>query len=263
MGMVSELTKTANAAEGSGALNEGMTVRSLHAADEMRIGVELQRQVWGYSEIDTVPEQMFIVAKESGGQVLVAYAGDRPVGFALAYAGIHGTHHHLHSHMVGVIPEYQNRGVGRVLKLAQRDDAIGRRIDLIEWTFDPLQLKNAHFNLARLGAIVRRYIPNCYGRTSSKLHAGLPTDRLVAEWWVRSERVQNIIDGKVEATDSRTHIPIPVTIREICANDPAQAESIQSRVREQFEMLLAAGHAAVGFTFDQQEGNYLLEPYEN
>jgi predicted GNAT superfamily acetyltransferase len=263
MGTVSELTKTVNAAGGSRALNEGITVRSLHAAEEMRIGVELQQQVWGYSEIDTVPEQMFIVAKESGGQVLVAYEGDRAVGFALAFAGIHGTHHHLHSHMVGVIPEFQNRGVGRVLKLAQRDDAIARGIDLIEWTFDPLQLKNAHFNLARLGAIARRYIPNCYGRTSSKLHAGLPTDRLVAEWWVSSARVQGIIDGQPPVTDSRTHISIPLTIREICANDAAQAESVQSRVREQFEMFFASGYAAVGFKFDEQEGNYLLEPYEN
>jgi predicted GNAT superfamily acetyltransferase len=261
--MVSELMNTRQAAQGGTSLKEGITVRSLHAPEEMHIGVELQQQVWGYSAIDTVPEQMFIVARESGGQVLVAFEQERPVGFALAYAGIHGTHHHLHSHMVAVIPEFQNRGVGRVLKLAQRDDAIARGIDLIEWTFDPLQLKNAHFNLARLGAIVRRYIPNCYGRTSSKLHAGLPTDRLVAEWWVRSERVQNLIDGQGKASGSRTQISIPVSIREICANDPAQAESIQSRVREQFEMLFAAGQAAVGFTFNEQEGNYLLEPYEN
>jgi predicted GNAT superfamily acetyltransferase len=261
--MTGELTKTSIIAEGSSSLNQGITVRSLHAAEEMRIGVQLQQQIWGYSEIDTVPDQMFIVAKESGGQVLVAFDGDRPVGFALAYAGIHGTHHHLHSHMVGVISEYQNKGVGRLLKLAQRDDAIERGIDLIEWTFDPLQLKNAHFNLVRLGAIVRRYLPNFYGRTSSKLHAGLPTDRLVAEWWVRSERVRNLMDGKGHASESRTHISLPVTIREICANDPAQAEIIQSKVREQFEMLFAAGHAAVGFKFDDREGNYLLEPYEN
>jgi predicted GNAT superfamily acetyltransferase len=165
--------------------------------------------------------------------------------------------------MVGVVPEFQNQGIGRLLKLAQRDDAIARGIDLIEWTFDPLQLKNAHFNLARLGAIVRRYIPNCYGRTSSPLHAGLPTDRLVAEWWLRSDRVQRSIDGKNHVTESSTRISIPVTIRQICSNDPAQAEKIQSRVREQFGMYIAASQAAVGFEFDEQQGNYLLEPYED
>ena len=92
--------------------------------------------------------------------------------------------------MVGVLAEYRDRGVGRLLKLAQREDALARQINRIEWTFDPLQLKNASFNIARLGAIVRHYIPNLYGRTSSPLHAGLPTDRLVAEWWVRSSRVK-------------------------------------------------------------------------
>src|ERR1700759_5065554 len=144
--MVSELKKAAEIAEGGMGLDKGKKVGSLDDAEEMRVEVELQQQVWGYSEIDTVPEQMFIVAKESGGQVLVAYEQQRPVGFALAFAGIHHKQSYLHSHMVGVIPEFQNRGVGRVLKLAQREDAIKRGIDLIEWTFDPLQLKNAHFN---------------------------------------------------------------------------------------------------------------------
>jgi predicted GNAT superfamily acetyltransferase len=244
-------------------LNEGITVRSLHAVEEMRIGVELQQQVWSYSAIDTVPEQMFVVAKESGGQVLGAFQQDRAIGFALAFAGIHQQRHHLHSHMVGVVAEFQNQGVGRLLKLAQRDDAIARGIDLIEWTFDPLQLKNAHFNLERLGAIVRRYIPNCYGRTSSPLHAGLPTDRLVAEWWLRSDRVQSAIDGKNHAPEFSTRVTIPVAIRQICSNDPPQAEKIQSRVREQFGMYIAAGQAAVGFEFDEHQGNYLLEPYED
>jgi predicted GNAT superfamily acetyltransferase len=162
----------------------GIQIRALQEVHEMRIGVELQRRIWDYSEIDTVPEQMFVVAKETGGQVLGAFHRDEAIGFAMAFAGVHHRGVYLHSHMVGVAPEYQDRGVGRLLKLAQRDDAIARGIELIEWTFDPLQLKNAHFNIARLGAMVRRYIPNLYGRTSSPLHAGLPTDRLVAEWWL-------------------------------------------------------------------------------
>jgi predicted GNAT superfamily acetyltransferase len=249
--------------EVSGFGHEGIIVRSLNAVEEMRIGVELQQQVWNYSAIDTVPEQMFVVAKESGGQVLGAFRQDKPIGFALAFAGIHQQRPHLHSHMVGVVPEFQNQGVGRLLKLAQRDDAIARGIDLIEWTFDPLQLKNAHFNLARLGAVIRRYIPNCYGRTSSPLHAGLPTDRLVAEWWLRSDRVQSTIDGKPHSTASSTRISIPVAIRQICSDHPPQAEKIQSCVREQFETYIAEGLAAVGFEFDEQQGSYLLEPYED
>lgn len=242
---------------------EGVVVRALNAVEEMSIGVRLQQAVWGYSEIDTVPEQMFVVAKESGGQVLAAFCGEQPVGFALAYAGIHHGSHYLHSHMVGILPEFQNRGVGRLLKLSQREDALARNIELIEWTFDPLQLRNAHFNLVRLGAIVRRYIPNCYGRTTSPLHAGLPTDRLVAEWWVGSERVEAAVENKRAVEKSPTRISLPANIREICANDVPRAEEIQTRMRGQFQEQFAAGRVAVGFEFDQSQGNYLLEPYED
>jgi predicted GNAT superfamily acetyltransferase len=242
----------------------GIVIRALREAQEMRMGVDLQKRVWGYSDVDTVPDQIFIVARESGGQVLGAFREEEPIGFALAFAGSHHGTVHLHSHMVGVAPEYQDRGVGRMLKLAQREDAIARGINLIEWTFDPLQLKNAHFNLVRLVAIVRRYIPNFYGRTSSPLHAGLPTDRLVAEWWIQSVRVRNLLGGAPPVSKpNRLAISIPTAIRQICRSDPAQAEEIQSRVREQFEQRIAARCAAVGFELDEQQASYVLEPYED
>jgi predicted GNAT superfamily acetyltransferase len=251
--------------EGIASLKEpGIMIRPLQEVQEMSIGVDLQRRVWGYREIDTVPSQMFIVARESGGQVLGAFHHGKAIGFALAFAGIRRGAVYLHSHMVGVLPEYQDRGVGRLLKLAQRDDAIARGIDLIEWTFDPLQLKNAHFNLMRLGVIVRRYIPNFYGRTSSPLHAGLPTDRLVAEWWIRSARVQDLLDGKTpKAGPNRLRICIHAGIQRISSTDPAEAEKIQTQVREQFEEHIANRRAVVGFDFDEQQGSYLMESYEN
>ena len=99
--------------------------------------------------------------------------------------------------MLGVLPGIsQFAGVGRTLKLTQRDDALRRGIELIEWTFDPLEIKNAFFNMERLGAIVRRYVPNQYGTTSSPLHGGLPTDRCIAEWWISSPRVKAILAGQ-------------------------------------------------------------------
>jgi predicted GNAT superfamily acetyltransferase len=251
--------------EGMASVKEpGILIRPLQEVVEMGICVDLQRRVWGYAEIDTVPDQVFIVARESGGQVLGAFHGDKAIGFALAFAGVHGGRIYLHSHMVAVLPEYQDRGAGRMLKLAQRDDAISRGIDLIEWTFDPLQLKNAYFNLMRLGAIVRRYIPNFYGRTSSPLHSGLPTDRLVAEWWVRSARVQEFLDGKApKSGPDRIGISIPAGIRQIASSNPAEAERIQAGVRSQFERHIAEGRAAVGFELDAEKGSYLLEPYED
>jgi predicted GNAT superfamily acetyltransferase len=217
------------------AMKQAIRVRMVEQAQEMSVCVELQQRIWGYAPIDTVPDQIFIVAKKTGGQVMTAYHGDTPVGFALAFAGMREGLGYLHSHMVGVVDEYQNRGVGRLLKLAQREDALQRGISLIEWTFDPLQLKNAHFNIERLGAVVRHYIPNLYGRTSSPLHAGLPTDRLVAEWWVRSQRVEEVLGGRVRPMCADCErVEVPAGIRRICRDEPLLAEEIQTKVREQF-----------------------------
>src|SRR5271155_5687605 len=229
------------------AVKQEIRIRAMQEAQEMSVCVELQQRIWGYAPIDTVPDQIFIVAKKTGGQVMTAYHGDTPVGFTLAFAAMREGLAYLHSHMVGVVEEYQNRGVGRLLKLAQREDALRRGIRLIEWTFDPLQLKNAHFNIERLGAIERRYIPNLYGRTSSPLHAGLPTDRLVAEWWVRSQRVEDVLAGSPrEASADSERISIPAAIRQICREEPLAAEKIQTKVREHFLAIIADGRAAVG-----------------
>jgi predicted GNAT superfamily acetyltransferase len=246
------------------AVKHGIHIRTMTAAKEMGVCVELQQRIWGYAPLDTVPDQIFIVARKTGGQVMTAYEGETPVGFSLAFAALRDGRTYLHSHMVGVVEEYQNRGVGRLLKLAQREDALVRGIDLIEWTFDPLQLKNAHFNIERLGAIMRRYIPNLYGRTSSPLHAGLPTDRLVAEWWVRAPRVEAVLSGRPRAASANCQrIAIPSGIREICRDEPQRAEEIQAKAREQFSANFANGRAAVGFEFHEQHGTYLLEPYED
>jgi predicted GNAT superfamily acetyltransferase len=245
-------------------VKQGIQIRSMEDAEEMGVCVELQQRIWGYAPIDTVPDQIFVVAKKTGGQVMAAYDAEKPVGFALAFAATRDGLSYLHSHMVGVVEEYQNRGVGRLLKLAQREDALKRDINLIEWTFDPLQLKNAHFNMERLGAIVRHYLPNLYGRTSSPLHAGLPTDRLVAEWWVRSQRVEGALASRPRPSSGDCQrIAIPAAIRQICRDEAQRAETIQKTVRDQFLASIADGRAAVGFEFTEELGTYLLEPYED
>ena len=109
--------------------------------------------MWGYSDGDLVPRRVFILADRIGGQVIGAFDGDVLVGFAMSLPGLRDGRPYLHSHMLAVLPEYRNAGLGRRLKLAQRDDALARGIDLMEWTFDPLEIKNAHLNIARLGAI--------------------------------------------------------------------------------------------------------------
>src|SRR6202789_1310618 len=170
-------------------------IRSVSTLEQFERCVVLQSEVWGYNDGDTIPRRVFIVAQRIGGQVLGAFDGDTMIGFAMSLPGYRDGKAYLHSHMLAVLPEYRNAGLGRRLKLAQRDDALARGIDLIEWTFDPLEIKNAHLNIERLGAISRRYAPGIYGTPSSGLQGGLPSDRLFAEWWLRSQRVQGILSG--------------------------------------------------------------------
>src|SRR5882762_10918514 len=176
-------------------MSGAITVRSCDSLEDFQACVALQRDIWGEQDLEVEPSTMFVVAAHTGGQVLGAYDGSILVGFTLALAALRNGAPYLHSHMTGVHANYRDRGVGRILKLFQREEALSRDLRLIEWTFDPLELRNAHFNLNRLGAICRRYLPNLYGVTSSPLHRGLPTDRLLMEWHLDSARVVAAIGG--------------------------------------------------------------------
>src|SRR5690242_8012412 len=170
-----------------------MVVRKCHNLDEMSACVALQKEVWNFAEAELVPLRVFVVAEKIGGQVIGAFDDGRLVAFALSLPGSRGGHSYLHSQMLAVRGEYRNAGLGRQIKLFQREDALARGFELIEWTFDPLEIKNAYLNVERLGAIARRYSVNQYGITSSPLQGGLPSDRLVAEWWLRSKRVKKLL----------------------------------------------------------------------
>jgi len=221
--------------------------------------VRLQHAVWG--EEIAVPSALFVVAHHTGGQVVGAFHDTKMAGFTLALAAMRAGKPFLHSHMTAVLPEFRDRGIGRRLKLFQRQDALKLGIDLIEWTFDPLDLKNAHFNLVRLGAVSRRCIPNCYGVTESPLHGGLPTDRLIAEWWLASERVKSVLADDVRPMKaSPERVPIPAYFAEVKENDRAAAAQIQTEVREQFQKWFAKGYAATGVESREGVTDYLLEP---
>jgi predicted GNAT superfamily acetyltransferase len=171
-------------------------LKHLEELDEFREAVRLQKEIWGFEDIELLPVRLFVVAKKVGGQAIGAYDGGKMIGFLLAIPGLKGGQKtYLHSHMMGVAEKYRNLGIGRMLKLEQRREALARGITLVEWTFDPLELRNAHFNIERLGAVVRRYVLNQYGTTTSHLHGGLPTDRCVAEWHLKSARVEGILSG--------------------------------------------------------------------
>jgi len=233
-------------------------IRSCASIPEYEECVRVEHATWG--EEITVPSPIFVVAHHTGGQVIGAFDQGKIIGFTLAIAGVRSGKPFLHSHMTAVMPEFRDRGVGRRLKLFQRQDALRRGIDLIEWTFDPLEFRNAHFNLMRLGAVARRYIPNCYGITASPLHAGLPTDRLVAEWWIDSARVKSILaDDLTASTASAARIPLPANIGEMRKSDREAALRIQSEARERFTRLFAEGYVATAVELSDVTMDYVLE----
>lgn len=242
-----------------------LEIRALTEQNEFRDAVQLQKIIWGFDEIDLLPVRLFVVATKIGGQVFGAFDRSTMVAFLLAIPGVKpGGKAYLHSHMLGVLKDYRNHGLGRKLKLAQREDALAQGFDLIEWTFDPLELKNAFFNVERLGAVVRRFVYNQYGTTSSQLHGGLPTDRCIAEWHIAGERARTITaDGTYPRRAIEARISIPADIAEINARDPDKARAIQAEAGADFSRYFREGLAVIGVESTPETGTYLLGPWES
>ena len=245
---------------------EQITIRKCEGMDELNACVTLQKEVWNFNDVDLVPLRMFVVSQKIGGQVIGAFDGSELVGFAFSIPGSRAGHAYLHSHMLAVRESYRNYGLGRRLKLAQRDDAIAHGVELLEWTFDPLEIKNAHLNLARLGAIARRYSVNHYGHSSSPLQGGLPTDRLVAEWWLKSKRVVNLLDKKQPpqfSVETKIEVPAQIYAWKASATDRHKAADVQKRNREQFLLAFSRGLAALGYERDAHDnGTFLLSRWD-
>lgn len=257
----------------SSANSFSISVRHLGTREEYDRCCELEEAVWGGEHRDLVPSSIFAVVKETGGQILGAFLDGQMVGFTLGMAAFHGgdgpsSHSptaYIHSHMTAVLEEHRDKGIGRLLKLFQRQDAIARGIRLVEWTFDPLEMRNAYFNLMRLGAVVRKFRPNFYGITSSHLHAGMPTDRLVAEWWLESPRAKRVIleAGNPPAPSSNAiRILVPDAMPEWRRSDVAKAIAEQTRIREEFLAALERDFVATTIAKTPRGGEYILEPYE-
>ena len=266
-------------------MTQEIQIRKCTTLPDFHRCVEIQRAVWGESDLETEPYITFVVANQTGGQVLGAFDGPTMVGFTMALVGVRGSTPYLHSHMTGVLPEYRDRKIGRALKLFQREEALSRDIRLIEWTFDPLETRNAHFNLNRLGAIVRTYIPNFYGVTTSPLHRNLPTDRLLAEWHLDSARViaaiNNLTPDPTEAP-ATIHIPsfggaglvYPESDRRArpAAVEPARRTASeegsftslqQSQIRSDFQSWFSKKYAATSLRFTPTGADYLLQPWSD
>jgi predicted GNAT superfamily acetyltransferase len=264
-------------------------IRECSGLDELEACVRLQVETWGYDAADVIPRRAFLVAQKIGGQVLGAFekAGNREkgegraeqgieggpvigrpealVGFAFSLPGLKSKQGiaapYLHSHMLAVKQAYRNRGIGVELKLSQRREALSRGIMKMEWTFDPLEIKNAFINIHRLGAIVSTYHVNFYGLSSSRLQGGLPTDRLVAEWYLNSSRVRDRMDGRNAenyAIDRRIVVPADLSEWKAAEASRGRAKAIQLENRRTFQEAFNDGMTVLGFLRDA-DGNGVFE----
>jgi predicted GNAT superfamily acetyltransferase len=257
-----------------------ISIRSCAGMAELEACVQLQIATWGYDKADAIPRKSFLLAQKIGGQVIGAFDSDAKVdaatgpdgsmvGFAMSLPGVkstpQGPQPYLHSHMLAVLESHRNRGLGTQLKWEQRREALSRGVRRMEWTFDPLEIKNAFINIHRLGVIAREYRVNFYGVSSSRLQGGLPTDRLLAEWELDSPRVEALLARRPAAARAiEIRIQVPASIDQWKASEAARerALAVQLENQEKFQQAFSQGLAVVGFSRDTEgNGVYELGPY--
>ncbi len=270
-----------------------LRIRPIHTFAEYRACEELQRQAWAMpDDLEVVPLHLLVTMQRSGGLLLGAFEGSDLLGFVFGFLGHTADGRPKHcSHMMGVAPHAQHRGIGYRLKLAQRQHALAQGLDLVTWTFDPLQSPNAHLNLHKLGGLCRTYLRDLYGDVADELSSGPPSDRLELEWWIRSDRVRRRVAGeaappapepaslalgsritpagqlapgpvRLDDTAPSVWVEIPADFVALKVADPALALEWRLATREVLEATLALGYAAVDCLRWEVEGKrcarYLL-----
>ncbi len=275
-----------------------ISIEILHEIRHFYACEEVQKMVWGMDDISVVPAHLLVTAQKSGGLVLGAFNAQRDmVGFLFGFLGTlestpgdQGAALRLKhcSHMLGVLPEYQTKGIGYLLKLRQREHALAQGLDLVTWTYDPLESANANLNVCKLGVVCDTYLSDVYGEMTSALHVGLPTDRFHVEWWIASQRVTERIkkggeklsldealekgaksanlttrsaDGlllphvhDLSITAEHVLVEVPADIQSIKAADISLATEWRMQTREIFRHYFSVGYAMVEFISELREG---------
>jgi predicted GNAT superfamily acetyltransferase len=253
--------------------------RDLTTLDDFAAVVDLEREIWGPGYDDVVPVSILAVTAHCGGILIGAFDRDRLIGFVYSLPGMKHGRAMQWSHMLGVVDEFRSDGVGRHLKELQRERALAMGLDLIEWTYDPMQALNAHLNFMKLGVVVQEYGEDVYGRSGSPLHAGNPTDRFIAEWWIRRERVPHdpigaqrvnrlapagewlvCADIQLDLDARRLMVEIPTGFTEMLSRAPELALDWRMATRKIFTSYFARGYRAVAFFLNRDAGSgaYLL-----
>jgi predicted GNAT superfamily acetyltransferase len=259
---------------------------------------QLQREVWGLAEVEIVPDHLLLTAQKNGGLVLGAFEvapeseRGRLVGFAFGFPGLTPGGRLKHcSHMAGVAPAYQNRNLGHRLKLAQREHVLAQGIDLITWTFDPLESRNAALNFHKLGAVCHSYLRDLYGNMRDALNVDLPSDRFEVEWHIASPHVAGRLRGEagglspVELQNEgarlvnpplpgdlprptraplplegeRLLVQVPANFQAVKASDMGLARAWRLHTRELFEAAFGLEYVVTDLLYERGQSCYLLE----
>lgn len=269
-----------------------ITIRPVTTLPEYHAVEDLQREVWGAADIELMPHDLMLTAHKNGGLVLGAFSdeegGERLVGFVFGFVGLQPDGRIKHcSHVAGVAADYRDQNVGYRLKLAQREFVLAQGIDLITWTFDPLESRNARFNFRKLGVTCRTFHQNLYGEMRDALNAGLPSDRFQVDWRIAGGRVEKYLRGeaperrpsemiaagvpiidpsRVEQTSlipaaDRLLVEIPANFQRIKADDRELAVGWRMGVRAIFETAFARGLTATDLLVEQGRCFYLVESH--
>lgn len=271
-----------------------VTIRAVKTIDESGMVADLSMRVWGAGPKDAVPDHVVITVAKNGGVVLLACDGDEPVGFVFGFLGFTNELRLKHcSHQAGVLESYQNSGLGYQLKAAQRQILLKQRVDHATWTFDPLESRNANLNLHKLGGVSRTYLRNVYGKLEDGLNAGLPSDRFLLDWWVKSDWVRSRMDDKVSVPslserlqqgvqvvnlpsrnrdgyllptmeepafeDKYCLLEFPASIQAIKQADLGLAHAWRMHSRAVFEEAFACRYSAIDLLYEDGRSCYLLE----
>ncbi|CAM5785105.1 MULTISPECIES: GNAT family N-acetyltransferase [Brevibacillus] len=262
-----------------------ITFRKLAEKTDLEKLEELESAVW--SESSVVPSHMTLTLAKFGGLFLGAFDGDRMIGFLYSFPGYTDQELHLCSHMLGFLPEYRKQGLGVQMKWMQRSEALAEGYRRITWTYDPLETVNAYLNLVKLGGVVHRYIPNCYGELADDMNRGLPTDRFLLDWHIASDRVMQHHAGKsvrpdasglpavlfyqekngvvqpagihLDQSEERLSLPVPAHFQAVKQADMGAAAAWREATRELFTHYFSKGYIVTGICRQQSTASYILE----
>lgn len=270
-------------------LLNSITYKRIVEIEDINKVVELQAEIWSPDVVS--PQPQLVASIHHGGIIIGAFSDEKLVGFCYGFAGFKDGEAYLISHMAGILPDYQNAGIGYQLKIKQREWAIDYGYKKMVWTYDPLEIRNGYFNICKLGAYSNRYISAYYGEMNDKLNKGLPTDRLEIEWDICSKRVEDAIHGslqnqtvsqyelllnfdhangyptprplkiKIEESQAGYRVPVPSNIQQIKQQHPDTASAWRYAVRAAITEAFSCGYRITGV---QRERNskihfYILE----